>query len=90
MQLNDGSLLIGFIIGFFVAGIMSWMLRNIEKARRDMGAPDRSMVVPTAKTPRQVFTAAADASRTCFAWTLALAGFVMLVIVVILWFTGFI
>lgn len=69
---DQESVLVGLIAGFLIAGIIGNILQRITKARRDMGAPDRSMTVPTAGTPRGVMANAARAMRSCFIWTLTL------------------
>ena len=84
MIIDDVSLLLGFVLGFLVAGIIGQMLNRISKARNAMGDPDKPMKVATTNTPRSVMTSAAKASQTCLVWSFALVLFVAVVIALLI------
>ena len=88
MNSNEAYFLVGFLVGFGVAGFAGYMLNRINKARNDMRAPDRPMNVPTGKTPRTVMVSAAESARTCMLWSLALVLFFAVVAVVLFYLLG--
>lgn len=70
--LHGPSLCIGLLLGFLFAGSLGYLLRRVQEALHGARAPDRSMVVPTAQTPRTVMRSAAKAFRQYMMWLLVL------------------
>lgn len=66
----------GFVVGFFVAGLLGFLLGRVRYYRKMMGAADRPQAVTTKQTPRQIMTASSRAG--CF-WVIWL---VLLLVVV--------
>lgn len=83
MSIDEVSFVSGFLLGFIIAGIIGAMWNRIQLARNAMRAPDRPMNVPTQNTPRTVMANAALAARTCMVWSLGLAAFVAVVIILL-------
>jgi|GEM_PF-2307156 len=63
MDLEGYSFGWGFFLGFLFATLLGIVAERIRRALQGMQAPDRPMVVPTTRTPRSVFVAAARAFR---------------------------
>ena len=84
MNVDDISFIVGFLLGFLVAGIIGQMMNRINKARNAMGDPDKPMRVATANTPRSVMASAAKAGQTCLLWSFALVLFVAVVIALLI------
>ena len=79
-MLDRESLVIGLVVGFFIAGIAGNIFQRIRKARKTTEAPGKPMIVPTAGTPQGVINQAAAAARTCLFWTVILIVFVVVTI----------
>ena len=85
MQLDQSSFLFGLAVGFVIASIGGIILGRINLGLDAMRKPDRPMSVPTKGTPRDMMRAAAAGFNQCLIWSIALVGFVALVLVVFVW-----
>ncbi len=63
MDLEGYSFGWGFFLGVLFATLLGMVAERIQRALQGMHAPDRPMVIPTTRTPRSVYAAAARAFR---------------------------
>jgi hypothetical protein len=83
MIIDDYSLILGLLLGSLLTLIAGAILGKINTARNVMRSPDKPMSVSTSKTPREVFGAAAEASRTCFVMSVVFVIFLVISAVIL-------
>ncbi len=89
MQLDQSSFVVGLVMGVVITSIGGVILGRINVGLDAMRKPDRPMSVPTKGTPRDMMRVAAAGFNQCLFWSIALVGFVALVLGVFIWmFSG--